>query len=529
MKLTTSLPCLLLAAATLALPAAAQTQYPGNPIPPDQAQGLFSNLAVGMTVVDPAQTALWVRAPGANGGVPLEWNPTTFGAATAIHPDYSFAALTQWAPSGMPPSFGGISTGGDVTPYVNSLGEMQMQPNLWYMLSIVLAANAQGQPGSLLNTRVGQGFNPATEILSYYAEGSTGIHPRFVDSVRLEYSGTQLALKQGLPVTTATREIANHDFAMGVISTDLNGNAGAMFPIRNRFYFTLTESYAAALRTLAIKLDSEDARSSNVYMLAWDASTLTWTGPTIAFSRTQLFAPPLSADVEIDALSVYVDPATSASRVVFSLTAESDTWPTNVHDQILVYQGAGGVTTCPTTALKTNTGTKVSFKFGLKPRTGAGSGTGTPDDVKSTCGGDPRDANIIPPVMGIATDEHRQGNGKLGFTAVRRTPPGSASDEFHVQVTGLNLEGYMFGYVWLQLEGAPVPVGTPAPQPIPLGDPMLIDAASLHRNAFDLVIPVSSTVGPTPTRFSVQLWGATPGNPPDVRMLRESWVLGVRM
>jgi hypothetical protein len=529
MKFTTPLHCLLLATASLALPAAAQIQYPGNPIPPEQSQGQFSNLGVGMTVVDANQTALWVRAPGANGGVPLEWNSTTFGAATGIHPNYSFAELTRWAPLGMPPRFGGISTGGDVTPHVDPSGKMQMQPNLWYMLSIVLASNAQGQAGSLLNSRVGQGINPATEIMSYYTEGSTGIHPRFVNSVRIEYTGTQLALKQGLPVTTATREIANHDFAMGVISTDLNGNTGAMFPIRNRFYFTLTESYALELRNLNINVASEAARSSNVYMLTWDSSTLLWTGPTIEFHRSQLFPPPMDPDVEIDALSVYVDPANNSSRVVFSLTAASDTWPNQVHDQILVYQGSGGVTTCPTTALKTNAGNNVSSKFGLKPRTAAGTGTGTPDDVKSTCGGDPRDANIIPPVMGLATEEYRQGAGELGFTAVRRTPPLSSSDELHIQVNGLDLEGHTFGYVWLQLEGAPVPKGTPAPLPIPLGDPIPIDAASLSRNAFDLMIPVPSTVGPTPVRFSVQLWGATPGNPAVVQMLRESWVLGVRM
>ena len=408
---------------------------------------------------------------------------------------------------------------------------MQMQPGLWYMLSIVLAPTAVGLPGSLLNGRVLQGFNPATEILSYYVEGSTGIHPRFVNSQRLEYSASQLALRLGLPATTSPRQIANHDFAMGVISTDTVGSTGAMFPIRDRFYFTLTEAYASQLRALPFNIGGEPALSSHVYECIWDTSSLTWQAPGIAFHHDDLFTERAAGSVEIDALSVYMDASTNSKRVVFSLTPESDQWPDSVFDQILVHQQTAGLTSCPTTELKTNVGTKLSFKQGLRRRTGPGNtpSTGTPDDVKSACGGDPKDGDVVPPVMGLSTDEYRQGEGELGFTAVRRSPPDSAGDELHIQVTGLEHEGYMFGYVWLQLEGPPVPKGSTPAAPVPLGAPILLDAEALDLNSLDLMIPVPRAVGLAPMRFSAQLWGANPGNPPDVRLLRESWVLSVRM
>lgn len=526
MKLQTLRSFCLLATVSLALPVAAQTS-PGTPVQPERAQGLFSNLAVGMTVRESGDSALWIRAPGANSGIPLEWNATTFGAATAVHPDYSFAELTKWAPSGRSPEFGGISTGGDIMPLVDGQGRMQMAPNLWCMVSIVLDSQAVGMPGSLLETRVLQGNNPATEIMSYYAEGSTGIHPRFVDTVRIEYTGTQLNLQQALPQPAGNREIVNHDFAMGVHSANSTGQSDPMFPVRDRFYFTLTKSYANWLVQQGFDIDSELPTASHVYLLLWDASLLEWVGPTIAFGHDQLFHGRDIGTVEIDALSVFVHPPSGQSRLVFSLTPDSDVWPTSVFDQLLVYQGDATSTTCPTTSLKTQAGMEITQKKGLRPRTGSGStpSTGTPDNVNSACIGDPFDLMALSRRMGTATDDMRQGAGEFGFTAVRHSPPNSGVDEIHIQVTGFDLHGYMFGFVWLQLEG---PAGSNTP-PVPLGDPILIDLASLQRNALDLVIPVTRTFGPTPLRFSAQLWGANPGNPPVVTPLRESWVLSVFM
>jgi hypothetical protein len=151
--------------------------------------------------------------------------------------------------------------------------------------------------------------------------------------------------------------------------------------------------------------------------------------------------------------------------------------------------------------------------------------TGTPDNVNSACIGDPFDLMALSRRMGIATDAMRQGAGLLGFTAVRHSPPNSAMDELHIQVSGFDLDSYKLGFVWLQLEG---PAGSGA-APVPLGDPILLDLASLQRNALDIVIPTPRTLAPTPLRFSAQLWGANPTTPPTVKMLRESWVLSVQM
>ena len=525
MKLLTLRTSYLLATVSLALPASAQS-LPGTPVQPELAQGLFSNLAVGMTLKDGQDSALRVRAPGANNGIPVEWSDATFGSATADHPDFSFQALTRWAPVGMTPEFGGISTGGDIMPPVDSQGRMQMAPGLWCMVSVVLDSQAIGTSGSLLKSRVQRGKNPATEIMSYYVEGSTGIHPRLVDTVRIEYTDVQLNLQLAQPQPAGSREIVNHDFAMGVHSSNSTGQSDPMFPIWDRFYFTLTKPYAERLAASSINLGGQAPSASNVYLILWDASQLEWTAPTIAFQHNELFPAHAVGTVEIDALSVFVHHS-GQSRVVISLTPESDVWPNSVFDQLLVYQRNASSTMCPTTALKTPAGMTITQKKGLRPRTGPGSTptTGAPDNVNSACIGDPYELIARSRRMGTATDELRQGDGQLGFTAVRHSPPNSAMDELHVQVTGLDIEDMSQGVVWLHQEG---PVGSSS-APVPFGAPILIDAASMSRNAVDLMYSVPRTIGPTPLRFSAQLWGADLSGTPSYKLLRESWVLSVHL
>ncbi|MBL8861745.1 MAG: hypothetical protein JNK02_07000 [Planctomycetes bacterium] len=543
MRTSRSTTMILLITTGLAVPCRAQlTPGMAQQIFPYTAQGLFSNLPVGLTVDEPGEGSWWwVRAPGTNSGVPVEWSSAHFGTATLTHPDFSLEALTaHWRPSGLTPSFGGVSTGGEVMPRVDSGGQMIMTPSNWYMLAVSVDPLAQGVPGSLLRSRTTGGRNPAGDLLSYYAVGSTGIHPAFVDTARLEYSREQLALQQAGPATATPREIANHDFGLGVISIDPQNRAGNMFPVRNCFYFTLTQAWVldATQAFPAFQLGGFPPSWSTIYVMTWsDTPSLGWSEPQIAFSHAELFPGCPLGTVEIDALSVDKGQGSPLypDRAVFSLTPASD-WG-GAFDQILVHQRAP--TACATTALMTDgafeTSTKVSTKLGLRPR--PAEGIGEPDDVRSTCGGDPIEGFTIGPVMGLATPEHRQGDGELGLTAVRRStavqgaPDGTATsmDTLHIQVTGLDHAPHMLGFVVLYLEGPPVPVGGIPAAPQQLGEPIWIDPASSARNALDISVSVPAKAGATASRFSARCFGLDFTSAWTITPLRESWVLSIRL
>lgn len=530
----------LLVVAGLAVPARAQVTPSMAPqIDPQIAQGLFSNLAVGMTVIDANENvSWWIRAPGVNGGVPVEWNSAGFGAAAAGHPDFSFQALTQhWTPAGPPPEFGGISTGGEIMPTVNASGRMTMTVDNWYMLSVAVDSHATGLPGSLLANRAANNRNPAGDILAYYAIGSTGIHPAFPETVRLEDSREQLALQAGAPATAAVREIRNHDFGLGVVSADPRGRAGTMFPVRNCFYFTLTQAWVdeTTLAHPGFQIDATTPNASTVYVMTWsDTSQLQWSAPRIAFDHATLFPNRAIGEVEIDALSVDKGGQTPAmaARVVFSLTPDSD--GAAPYDQILVYQRFPWE--CSTTPLMTDPAhgatARVSDKLGLRPR--PATGTGEPDNVGSTCGGDPREPFVVGPIMGIATSQNRQGGGTLGLTMVREsaidddldsTEP--MQDVLHVQVTGLGHEPHALGFVGLFLEGPAVPPWVTPAAPVLIGDPIWIDTASEARNSLDVAFPIPADNGTTPMRVSAQLFGVDFTPSITVVPLRESWVLAI--
>ncbi|MCY3004204.1 MAG: hypothetical protein NTV21_20605 [Planctomycetota bacterium] len=533
MSLLTSVRSCLLAATALAPAVLGQNSAPppAGWLDPQISQGLFANLPVGLSVKSGSQSNLWIRAAGTNGGVPTTWSGPVFGAASDVHPDYSMTALCQsWALPGTTPEFGGISTGGDVTPPVTSLGELQMGSEVWYMLSIVVDSVAVGQPGSLLRQRTNSGRNPAGDIMSYYVQGSTGINTALVDKVCIEYTSEQLALQQALPPGSPTPAVVNHDFAMGVISKNPRGRDMAMFPVRDRFYFTLTRNYLLSGLAPA-SIGGLPPSASTIYCMTWQTTSLRWSAPVIAFTHNELFPdiptePPATQLLEIDALSVYFEATTGIERVVFSLTPDSDNcWPVGI-DQILVHQrGPNPWHMVPTQALKTQSGLKVSERFGLKPRKVPTAGdNGTPDNVKSTCGGDPKDTWVIPEAMGLATDEPRMGQSKLGLTAVRHTDPGSplpANDRLFVQVTGLNQGGFDFGFVCLFVE---TPSG-----PALIAMSNLINDAMKYRNAVDFEFQVPATPMQTPFRISAEIRGINLSQPQTPTVLRESWLLDVRL
>ncbi|MCY2960280.1 MAG: hypothetical protein NTY35_08940 [Planctomycetota bacterium] len=535
----------ILSMTALMVPSSAQTAGMAQQVPPELAQGKFSNVAVGISLAESNQADQWlIRSPGVNGGVPVAWSTGTFGLATPNHPDFSVGALTaQWPSPPTPPKFGGISTGGEVMPVVSATGKMVMTTGNWYMLSISVGRQAQGIAGSLLRSRT---FNsagprsPAGDILSYYAVGSTGINPALVDTVRLEYSREQLQLQQPSPATSVMREVANHDFGLGVISIDPDNRAGSMFPVRDRFYFTLTKEWVNQVGS-SYSLASQTVNASTIYEMTWNGSQ--WSAPTVAFSHAMLFPNRAIGSVEIDALSVDRGGAGVSSppdRTVFSLTPASDDSVLGTYDQILVYQrGNTSIPQCNTTALlaadSPTVATPVREKFGLIARTNF-TGTGEPDNVTSTCGGDPKEPYQVGSVVGVATGDTPCGSGRLGLSVLRTAvPPGGVADDndnpygtgpvhtLHLQVSGLDFAPYTWGFIVFYIEGPP---GTTT-APVQWGAPYWIDPSASQRNTLDVAVAMPSALLNVPLRLSARCVGVNITAPQVGVDLRSSWVISI--
>lgn len=523
MKHYTASTAALLALVVMVAPCFAQL---ATQVSPGQAQGLFSNFPVGLSVTDPGgDDPLLIRSPGVAAGVPVAWDASLFGQATPVHPDYSTHALTDhWRLLSLPllPEFGGISTGGEVMPDVNGNGEMIMTSTNWFMLSLTVDHNAHGVGGSVLASRTAGGRNPAGDILSYYAIGSTGINPAFVDTARLEYSREQLQLQQVLQNVSGDHEIANFDFGMGVVSVDPYDRAGNMFPVRICFYFTLTQAWVSAAHQLngSYTVAGYAPDAATIYVMTWDSTPgLHWSPPMIAFSRDELFGEGFAGAVEIDALSVDQDGgiASRPDRAVFSLTPGSDpAFPALPYDQILVSQREPQ--TCLAKPLKTDgafgTSTRVSTKFGLVPRTPP---TGLPDNVTGTCGGDPIEPYLVGAVVGIATNQWPHGQGTLGLTAVRTSVPIAGSDgqmvhTIHLQAAGMDYYPYPIGYIQFFVEGSTSQT---------LGYPCWISPSATQSNTIDVSAPMTIKPG-VPTRFSARCYGLNPATG-ETEQLRESW------
>lgn len=533
--------------ALLAVPGSAQPwQLPLAPVYPPEAQGMFSGFSVGMTVggvgtPDP----LVIRAPGVYGEIPTTWTAGTFTPASALHPDYSIDALTTWAPAPnsnptlgpiVPEvSFGGISTGGEVMPFVQTNGELTMTTGNWFMLSVAVAPSATGVGSSVLDYQRAMANpprNPAGDIFSYYAVGSQGINTALVDHAFLESSREQLKIDY-LTTPAATHEILNLDYGMGVISTDPTGKTGNMFRVRDCFYFTLTLAYVNQMPSVLI--GNQPINAWSVYGMHWNGST--WDAPQTVFSSSQLFQME-NPGVEIDALSVFRGPSNTWNqplRVILSLTLASNaaTAAGGPFDQILVWQSGWnqGVQTLKTAPLYAN-GTSRTFSERLGLRTT--SAEGGPDEVTATCGGDPPDLHVEDAVVALATDEPKTGPGTLGCSAIRTCPHdsnGSADDDsdvtddtLHIQVTGLEHSTWQYVLVQLFDEG---PVGTGTPQAF--GPLYLVDATSLALNAYRIDLAVPCNLIPLKWRFSATLYGLNFAPGPVCMPLGESCVLTIKL
>lgn len=521
----------------LLAPLAAAFAPQATPVNPSQSQGKFSSFPSLMTVGNVTTTdPLLIRAPGINSGIPLEWNATDFTPASAQHPDFRASALAHWAVGWPAPQYGGISTGGEVMPEVTSGGELQMATINWYMLSVTVDKNARGVTGSVLEMQVAGGRDPSGDIFSYYAIGSTGIHPDFEDSSRLESSRLQLRLEDVPPIPSGTpppppRSILNLDYGGGVRSVNPQARWEGLFPVGDSFYFTLTQAYVDSAPGL--DLDGVPIDASTIYGMHWGGSPLAWSAPERVFEHADLFDEGVDiGEVEIDALSV--DRGGMAwdapKRAVISLTPASDTH--GPFEQILVHQRNVTPFAVPMMT-DSNFGTSQTFTEKLGFRTPE-THEGDPTNVTGTCGGDPDERYRLGPVVAIATDQQKRGGGKLGLSMMRTCPhatlggaPTDVHDTLNMQITGMDYAPHMFGVIQIYSESASVPSGPPGPSTA-WGDPLLVDSAATLLNAINLSGPIACALQDKQLRFSAMMYGVdfTPGLV--ITPMRESWVLSMQ-
>jgi len=459
---------------------AAQTDpNPSTQVFPASAQGPLSAWPVGLVLepptsspLDPQPIVIHSSGPAPQPNRP--WSQSAFGAPSAHFPDYSRLALTNhwWdnTANPIPVEFGGVSTGGDICPPVDGEGRLQLaNPSRWYVLTVTVANDAEGAPGSLVRAAGVNGRNRAADIFSYYVDGTTILRPSLVNTTRVEYMREQLTLDnapgyQGHP-SKPTPEIAGLDWAMGVIAHDPAGTGSSAFPVRNRFYFTLTRAFLLESSDLTFWDQhigmASPADAASIYVMDWGphgpGGALAWSQPQVAISRerlmegTTLVTGGLLA-LEIDALSVDQGPAGQAlhnpDRVVVSFTPESDSAITNPlgFDQILVRQFAPSNTPLrplSTPAASASQGAPISGKLGLRRRnTPQPNGTPlpAPDDVRNTCGGDPDEYALLERVVGFPVDEPGVPDESLGLSAARTSAPVAGMPvKSHVMATGIEL------------------------------------------------------------------------------------------
>lgn len=425
-----------------------------------------------------------------------EWN----GTAGANSPDFSPTALFEhWAPqalnvtnwdpanTGHIPELGGFSTGGDVTPEVNIQGELDTNAATgasWYYLSFSVkdqvgfdstnsATNAPGLIGLIQE----QDDTAEGAVFGYAADGSVGIPSDYVDTIRVDYTRSQLN-----PAGTGDWDLTALDWGMGVISRTPNGTNSSLFAERELFYFTLTNDWLETANASISETTSSPSLTLNsrtIYVMQWDATT-GWSFPEVAWDEVALFGA-AEPNAEIDALSVYKGDNVydNPERVVFSLVQEplGTFSSTELNDPFLVAQHANagnGTPDVPAVSLKTDGGVRFSTKTQIDPTTGP--------DTHGFCGLDPDDMTQKDDYVAWPTNraEISPGLAKVGFAMWREEGVPGDGYTLHLEANGGKDEGVAVGIVEFQI--AVAPLGGTLPAPTSYTVPFLVNADATHSS-----------------------------------------------
>jgi hypothetical protein len=491
---------------------------------PQNGQGMMTGVSLGMQLEDSSGARLRFRTPGTTTGSNQAWSTSVFGPPSALHPDYSNSALfSGWTRyiSGVanPPAWsalnpehnpvlGDMSTGGDITPVVDANGVLNLGPTTntaWYSLSFTVKAGTQGLPNSVFR----QVAQSAGNVFSFTAPLSNSIRPELVDTVRFEYTRSQLGL------TAAPTEITALDWGMGVISSGASGLPGMLQPVRTQLYFSLDRNWWLNYGSIqsgsgrvnkvvqvpgaqAFELDP-----SVVYRMDWSSGS--WTVPVVAYDQTSLYGKSLAVGSNfgpaIDALSV--DASTipgNGWRVVFSLDAPSTLDGVPPTAEILVSQGGSSgqpqVNAKPLAARKTPSGPGIPVDNLI--------GIG-PDELTGLCGRDPKEANLLDNTVGTpvpTTKDEDAVQSSLGVslqrfdqTTVNDKVVGVASLLF--EVTGIHVPANRFGYLVFEAELSQRPAGMQLVLPITFMPSVLPDYFPVPPGAQtqSLIVPTKNMPG----------------------------------
>jgi hypothetical protein len=487
---------------------------------PQSSQGMFTGISLGTQLEDSTGTRLRFRTPGTTTGGNVAWDPATFGAPSAQHPDYRNEALfSRWTPyipngagvfpwvAGLPlhnPVLGDMSTGGDLTPPVDANGVMDMvagSDTAWYSLSFTVAKGTKGVTGSVFS----QLPSAAGHVFSYTVPLSTGIRPDLVNTLRFEYTRGQMGL------TGTTTEITALDWGMGIISTGATGGPGGLQPIRTRLYFTLDRdwwlSYGSVangasrtnLQVVILNEPSFELSPSVVYRMDWNGAH--WSVPSVAFDQTALYgsaqAVGQSSGPAIDGLSVDQPGTTEGQwRVVFSLDSSSTISGNPPHAEILVSQSSNGatgaVTAKPLSVRQTPNGPGIPVDNVI--------GIG-PDEVTGLCGRDPKENSILDSVVGTplpVMDEGDEVKTEIGLSLQRFDSFGPnktsvPTDSMLFEVHGIEIPGDRIGV--LMFEGDLAPNGPSMPLTLPIKFyPQLLPGAFIlvpETETHSLILPTT--------------------------------------
>ena len=414
-------------------------------------RGLASSFPIGVIVGGEAALTGGVRVKpvGDRGGLPPLFDPTRHPVGTS-QPDFSAVRehphqLTvpmdidaHSTGNARMPRFGGVSqidTSVTLDPGVPNLGL-----NQWYSIAIGLDGTAANSAGtSFFN-------NPLNEVVSYYFRDNNGVDPIYADGSLVDLKRANLGFN-GHP----DRYLKAMDYGIGFITFDTQTMSNGFFDYRDRYYFSVTPTYASNFNTASVGyfaatkdnfgIPEHPAHPGDVYRRVWDGTT--WGFPEIFFSADELG---MAINGDIDAIDlnpdneVIVFSVSSAADFVSSLTTVGE------QSQIMVFQreqlshpDAPFAVASTAVRDRTSSGTdsaKVTERVGIRDI-----GDGDPDNIELVCQIDPEPTVAVyqfgtpltAPDLEIAVE--RMGMSishcKTEIPAGMPGPPG-----VHVQLTG---------------------------------------------------------------------------------------------